>query len=362
MGLRRVVQTGTETRRGRAIFDETMLKQMLTRLEFIILAASKLGKKWGESGNTYGVIGSDLFTNELSEFEQGKSIDNLFEKGGASLGTYVMPARAFGILGNGSESDVIPVRITPTGKRLHSAINISIKGNPAADWVINGGLLDYSMAKSVVQSFSVNGLPASHEERTLLESAFFEPYDQDPEVVSRYERFNKTVFWSLDMISKGCRSSQDIIHRTNNLVTSTDTQSAKDVELLWTEYDLRRQVHFAAELMLSALTRTLNYLNKADLQKIVHTWSEDYETTEFISVLVKAGQNPYHFSLEDFVSRIKFDNYDKSPPPCAFSQRLATIRKSCLCVGNFLVLPTKIGNPAENGTHTRPPTLHGKIL
>lgn len=259
---------------GRAVFDETLLKQMLSRLEFIILATSKLGKKWGESGDTYGVIGSDLFTNELSEFEQGKSIEKLFEKGGASLGTYVMPARAFGILGNGNESDVVPVRITPTGKQLHSVINVAIKGNPVANWVINGGLLDYGMAESVGQFFSVNGLPAAHEERTLLESAFFEPYDQDPEVISRYERFNKTVFWSLDMISKGCRSSQEIIHRTHNFVTSTDTQSTKDVELLWTEYDLRRRVHFAAELMLSALTRTLNYLNKADLQKIVQTWSE----------------------------------------------------------------------------------------
>ena len=60
-----------ERGKGRAIFDEALLKKMLSRLEFGILAASKLGKKWGESGDTYGVIGSDIFASELSDFENG---------------------------------------------------------------------------------------------------------------------------------------------------------------------------------------------------------------------------------------------------------------------------------------------------
>ena len=47
---------------GQAEFDDKKFKAVLQRMEFIVLASSKLGSEWGENGNTYGVLGSDLFT------------------------------------------------------------------------------------------------------------------------------------------------------------------------------------------------------------------------------------------------------------------------------------------------------------
>ena len=169
------------------------------------------------------------------------------------------------------------------------------------------------MLGSETQSFSVNGLHSASEERSLLEVTFFETYSKDPDVVRRYERFNKTVYWALDMVSIGCRSSQEIIHKTHNTVFSENKEPIRDVDLLWAEYDLRRRVHFAAELMLSALTQTLNYLNKAELTKVVQIWSAEYEMTDFISELIPVEQNPYNLLFEDFIKQIDLEIYDKSP-------------------------------------------------
>ena len=120
---------------GKAVFDEKLLKEMLSRLEFIILASSKMGTKWGESGDTYGVIGSDLFADILVDFEKGETIFKFPIKGGSSLGTYIMPARAFGILDSSNESDALPLSITPKGKELHDVVNRELLKYPAANWI-----------------------------------------------------------------------------------------------------------------------------------------------------------------------------------------------------------------------------------
>lgn len=46
---------------GKFVFDFDHLNAILSRLKFVILAASHLGTKWGETGNTFGVLGSDIF-------------------------------------------------------------------------------------------------------------------------------------------------------------------------------------------------------------------------------------------------------------------------------------------------------------
>ena len=312
--------------KGHAVFNETLLKQMLSRLEFVILASSKLGEKWGESGDTYGVIGSDLFEEELSIFQTGTQLDKPLEKGGASLGTYIMPARAFGLLDNGIESG--PVMITPQGKKLHMAVAAALNQNPVANWIIDGGTLDLGMVEAIAPHFSVNGLSSANEERSILEESFFEPFGKESDIELRYERFNKTAFWALDNIADGCKTSQSIIHKTHNVVTSDNSQSFSDVQLLWSEYDLRRRVHFAAELILSALTRTLNYLNNADIDTIVQTWSTEYETTEFLSDLIDKDCNPYHLPLDEFNGMIDFVSYDRNPPQVRLARALRPSEKA----------------------------------
>src|ERR1035438_5604630 len=46
---------------GKSIFDNDLLESILARLKFVILASTSAGKQWGESGDTYGVLGSDIY-------------------------------------------------------------------------------------------------------------------------------------------------------------------------------------------------------------------------------------------------------------------------------------------------------------
>jgi hypothetical protein len=64
-----------------------------------VLAATKAGtgNRWGESGNDFGVLGSDINGRLLERFHQDGEIEVPAERGGATYGTYVIPCRTFGL-------------------------------------------------------------------------------------------------------------------------------------------------------------------------------------------------------------------------------------------------------------------------
>ena len=53
---------------GKATFEYDRLEAVLARLKFLILAASSMGAEWGESGQTYGVLGKDIYSDDLKRF------------------------------------------------------------------------------------------------------------------------------------------------------------------------------------------------------------------------------------------------------------------------------------------------------
>ena len=101
---------------GHATFDEDALTRVLRRMEFVVLVASLRDAPPGARGNTFGVLGSDLHVDAVAELEKNGSIRIPDERGGASLGTYVMPCRSFGLLDLNSGD--VPVVIPPRGQEL----------------------------------------------------------------------------------------------------------------------------------------------------------------------------------------------------------------------------------------------------
>jgi hypothetical protein len=83
---------------GRATISDERLAEVLARLKFVVLVASSMGTDWGETGNTFGVLGSDLHADALIEFQQAGVIEMPRAKGGDVYGTYVMPCRGFGLV------------------------------------------------------------------------------------------------------------------------------------------------------------------------------------------------------------------------------------------------------------------------
>lgn len=298
---------------GLAIHDESKFKMMLSRLEFAILISSKSGKNWGESGDTYGVIGSDLFADHLKNMESDNQIELIFEKGGASIGTYIMPARAFGILDTGAETDGVPVQISPLGRQFHKARCNILGSNHFVEKIFSGGILTRQTVLEEGQFFSVNGIYHLPEEQTLIEKAFFEPYSDASDVKNRYDQFNKTVAWALSRIEDIDCSSNELIHKNFMDIMSTKGQSSSDVQLLWAEYDLRRRVHFAFELLLSSLTDTLCELSKASVAGVMQIWSADEPHPELIQRLIQTEENIFKLSLNYLEGLIDMEIFFKGP-------------------------------------------------
>src|SRR5262249_41670277 len=68
------------------------------RLEIVVLAATRETDRRFKR-NTDGLIGPDLFGDEITRLERGEDIALTPTKGGASYATYVRPCQALGLIG-----------------------------------------------------------------------------------------------------------------------------------------------------------------------------------------------------------------------------------------------------------------------
>ncbi|GAH14800.1 unnamed protein product, partial [marine sediment metagenome] len=115
--------------------------------------------------------------------------------------------------------------------------------------IISGGVLFWPTLIDEGKFFSVNGIDQIPEENSLLKQSFFKAYYEDPNVIKLYDQFNKTVELSFSVIRDNTYSSAEIIHANYINVIDNAENQLSDVELSWAEYELRRKVHFAAEIL-----------------------------------------------------------------------------------------------------------------
>jgi hypothetical protein len=296
---------------GSVPFDQERLRKTLARLEFIVLAASEADPTWGESGNTYGAIGSDLHAKPLAEFKETGHIMVPEDKGGASYGTYVMPCRAFGLLGTPVESGESPIRIPPRGRHIATARQACLMGSKLMALSLEGGTLTREALLTEGRHFSLNGLHHNPEELTLLREAFRQPYHDG--VQSLYARFNATVRWACDGIAHGNRSSDELIRENYRKVVDPTTTGLAEVQLVWAEYELRRRVHFALELLLSALTSTLLELNEGTVENVLAALLTSDPLPEFLMTVFPFDIAPYDKTLAEVANRLAADLFLHDP-------------------------------------------------
>ncbi|MCY4560698.1 MAG: hypothetical protein OXF79_30910 [Chloroflexi bacterium] len=254
---------------GSARRDDDRFRRMLRRLEFVVLAATRVRANEDRNGATYGVLGSDLFGGALKELDAEGFIDLPDDQGGDSYGTYVMPCRSFGILEAGD--GVRPVRILPRGQALHRVRRDVLQGSVLVDAILHGGTITAPALGSVAQFFSVNALDELENERELQQEAFLAEYVSNTEVSNRYRRFLATSSWVFERLDGGAISSAQLIAAAYR--EAADGPSGGEVAMAWAEYELRRRVHFALELLLGALTDTLMDLTEGTVDDVLDAWS-----------------------------------------------------------------------------------------
>ena len=256
---------------GAARFDEDRFYQTLRRMEFVVLAATRARADKDKNGATYGVLGPDLFAEAIEELEDTGSVEVPDARGGASYGTYVMPCRSFGLLQAG-EGDM-PVRIPPRGQMLREVRRDALHDSTMVDLILHGGTITSAVLDAEAHIFSVNAIDKLPKERNLLVEAFVRPYVEDATVSEAYGRFLATSRWVFEHLEADVMSSSDLIRAAYEEAAEGRTRS--EVGMAWAEYELRRRVHFAIELLLEALTDTLMDFTEGTVDDVLEAWSTD---------------------------------------------------------------------------------------
>lgn len=257
---------------GKATINNDRFSEVLARLKFTILAASAIETDREESGNTYGVLGSELYANQLSEFKEKGKLELPSTKGSDVYGTYVMPCRGFGLLTDMSGGSGLPVAISPRGQELRKLIADKPGCNTIRNLLLEGGILTYEHLETVGRQFSVNGLLGEADEQRLLVRCLFEPYLDIPNVTKTYNNFSATARWAAGFIKDENLRPAEIIAHNFQRVVEADSSVPQEVALAWMEYELRRRVHFACELFLADVSKTLEELTAGTVAEVVNYW------------------------------------------------------------------------------------------
>jgi hypothetical protein len=294
---------------GTARHDEDGLVAVLRRLEFIVLAASLRDAQPGERRGTFGVLGADLYSASIRELESVGAVDVPADRGGASLGTYVMPCRSFGLLETGVDDR--PVGIPPRGQALQRARSSVLAKSQVTECILKGGTLSLGALDKEAKYFSVNNLGAIEEERCVLENALLQPHVQTEETRGTYERFLATSQWAFKALDGHEMSSSELIldaYRT----TSSGTSSTP-VTLAWTEYELRRRGHFAVELLLSSLVDTLMDLTEATVEQVVDAWDGETLLPEIVVTATGWSTPSFKDRVADLAASVSNDAFLAAP-------------------------------------------------
>ena len=316
---------------GTARFHEGRFYETLGRLEFAVLAATRAIENEEQSGRIHGVLGSrsELFGRALAELDETGTAELPDARGGASYGTYVMPCRSFGLVETGDGG--LPIVIPPRGDALHKARRDALQGSTLVEAILHGGSVTASALVSEARFFSVNALDELPSERELLLDAFVHAYADRPDVAATYRRFLATSRWVFERIERRTMSSAQLI--TQAYREAAEGECGSDVGAAWAEYELRRRVHFAIEMLLSALTQTLTDLTEGTVDDVLDAWLGDEPLPPLVADALGIGQSVFRATLAECETNMAEDIWLKQSLPVAEARGLAPWCKAILAVG-----------------------------
>jgi len=254
------------------VYDENIFRDILRRLEFIVLATSRLEAETNPNYNINGLLGAVNFAEDYRKLIEEGQIELNFDSGGALYGNYAAACRFFGLLANPPTNTEIPVVITPRGKEIQTVRKENPLNKFFVDKIINGGLISLLDLEKGISFFSVNSLLSTENasELKLLTEAFFKSYHASAE--SGYKRFVSTANLILSYTKEKSFSNQELILSNYKKIGLNETTEYKEVEVSFFEYDLMRRVHYGFELLLESFTDTLIELGSANINNVINEW------------------------------------------------------------------------------------------
>jgi len=285
-----------------------LLMQVFDRLELVLILATNYEKSLDSKVLATGIIGVEVHKEITDEFNEKGAIDIVILKEKSTrnnyinptYGTYYNPCRGFGLL---EHSPTAPVALPPNGIAIYQARKKVIKRDDGVlSWLLHGGHLTKEMITQEAQYFSIDNISSIPEEMQLLQEAFLNPFTEESnDVLESYVKFNGTKLWILDQLNEPKRP-QDLIYENYDYCIMKEAINLTTIELNWFEFELRRRVHFSLELLLKALSHTLDELNGATAVQVVNNWLEDIKFSNNIEDGIEhynALMSDYQHSLDD---------------------------------------------------------------
>ncbi|NQV15300.1 hypothetical protein HQ531_07570 [bacterium] len=288
-----------EARDDKAEHDEKLFDAILCRFEQVVYFSTLLGEEWGENGNTYGALGSDLFKDLKATFLESGQVETNGDIGGDSYRTYLRPSAQFELLMPSSPL----AKITPIGKEIYEARDQQLQNCPLLEAIYDDRIVTKEEFIEWSRQFSLNGLNHSacqNENRILLE-ALSNPTAE--ENFNTYKRFTGTTIWITEIIKSNPDEKVGDLIALNYSKTVLSPDVTSDSSLAWFEYDLMRHFHFGLELLIAALTDTLIELGGSDVDGILSVWEREYTSNPNLIELVD-GQISFDMILTDLSERI----------------------------------------------------------
>jgi hypothetical protein len=263
-----------------AHYDADRFRRFMFRVQFLTLACTTADLASGDGG---GTLGSVLYGPLMTALRSGEAVTFPEQGPGAMLGTYFGPCRAIGLVRSGDAGR--PYLITPRGKAIWEARNALLDASSVQYFIHDAKVISSEEALALAPHFSLKRLEPTSQEATLLREALLSPWvpSNSPEaakVDDRYGRFNATLSWLREEAQEGL-GTEDLLSRNWRRI-ATGNVGEESVRSAWAEFEWRRRVHFALELVLSAISRTLEERHQATLEEIVDSWLEEPDLAELV--------------------------------------------------------------------------------
>jgi len=290
-------------------FDKDELEATLKRFELVVFLASR----FGESGNTYGVLGSSDEGEHASRLVENGSVDSAAEKGGASFGTYSMPCRSIGLLAAPRPGSPLWISIPPAGRELSGARQAAIGNSRLSGVIFEGGPISREDLNREGHFFDVNTLSSVPTEKDLLAQAVLEPGEGVD--VAMFDRFQETISWSLENIGQlQTANSRELIAACYAKLAGGNFTISRPVERAWFEYDLRRRTHFSFELLLKSVVRVVDSRVRANIDEIIHEWQQDPSLPQFVHECFGWRELPFGKTVSEVAAGIPEDTFLEGVP------------------------------------------------
>ncbi|MGD9979560.1 MAG: hypothetical protein AB7H66_03240 [Hyphomonadaceae bacterium] len=255
-------------------FDQDRFKTFLTRVEFLALACTTLDDGPGDPS---GALGSVYFATEMAALRAGQPVSFPNGRTGAMLGTYFGPCRASGLMRFGDAGRPEPFMLTPRGGAIWEARNAALGNEPWRDVLWDAETITAEEVRALARHFSLKCLADAPAEAAVLREALLSPWapagaTAAENVASSYDRFGQSIDWLRRSHAEGAplRASgllSDALRRAVN------GEIERPVGLFWAEYEWRRRLHYALELMLSAVSDTVRDLHETTLEDVIAEWT-----------------------------------------------------------------------------------------